>query len=227
LKFANRWGGARKGAGRKPAKLRRDQHRPRLRFNRRTPMHVTLRLADAGRDLRIEPVHVAVRGVLHAMRGARADFRVVQYSLQHNHVHLIAEADSAPAWKSGIRSLCIRLAKGINIALRRRGRVFSDRYHRRDLATPFEVRRAFAYVLLNRRRHLDQWGRDPGPDVIDYYSSGSTFAGWSGPVIEDPAEPVVAPAKTWLATKGWMRRGRIDPAEIPGSVVNRPDARAR
>jgi REP element-mobilizing transposase RayT len=228
LKFANRWGGARKGAGRKPGKLRRDQHRPRARIDRRQPVHVTLRLADAERDLRIEPVHQAVRRVLAAMREARSDFRVVHYSLQHNHLHLIAEADSGPAWKSGIRSLCIRAAKQINVALGRSGRLFSDRYHRRDLATPFEVRRAYAYVLLNRRRHLEQWGRDPGADVLDHYGSGATFDGWDRPVIEDMSESVVATARTWLAASGWKRRGRIDPGEIPGvAATRRTHARIR
>jgi hypothetical protein len=41
--------------------------------------------------------------------------------------------------------------QGINGALGRHGRVWSDRYHARALATPREVRNALVYVLQNFR----------------------------------------------------------------------------
>jgi hypothetical protein len=56
-----------------------------------------------------------------------------------------------------VRGLAIRVARAVNRALGRRGRVFADRYHARALTTPRAVRHALVYVLMNpeapTRRH--------------------------------------------------------------------------
>jgi hypothetical protein len=100
--------------------------------------------------------------------------------------------------------------------LRRRGRVFSDRYHAVALETARHVRRALAYVLLQERRHRAQRGvgvstkRDAcsSAPAFDGFTSGRARAGpWSDTIVE---------ARTWLLRTGWLREGRIDPAEIPG-----------
>jgi REP element-mobilizing transposase RayT len=184
----------------------------------RHPVHLTLKLDARGQSLRTYTALTAVREVLRSLHMVRSDFRVVAFSLQHNHLHVIAEADEAEAFISGARALCIRLAKRLNEALGRRGRLFSDRYHRRVLATPREVRHALAYVLLNRRRHLAQWGRPLGRAGIDPYSSGLLFDGWarSRRRLIDASE--VKPPATWLAQVGWRRHGLLSPAEVPGGT---------
>src|SRR5436309_13282523 len=73
--------------------------------------------------------------------------------VRSDHVHLIAEADHARALASGIRGLVIRLAHAVNRALRRRGRVWDDRYHARALTTPRAGHNARAFVLLYIRTH--------------------------------------------------------------------------
>ena len=39
--------------------------------------------------------------------------RIVQFSVQGNHLHLIVEADSSTALSRGMQGLCIRLAKAL------------------------------------------------------------------------------------------------------------------
>ena len=136
-------------------------------------MHVTLRAVAAIRCLRSNRAFPAVRHALAV--SSRAGFRIVEFSVQDDHVHLIAEADHARALASGIRGLVIRLAHAVNRALRRRGRVWDDRYHARALTTPREVHNALAYVLLNFRRH----GHTAGD--IDPCSSAPWFRGWRTP----------------------------------------------
>src|SRR5207249_1642595 len=110
---------------------------------------------------------------------SRAHFRIVHFSVQTNHVHVLVEAEGTRALRRGMQGLGIRLAKAINRLLQRRGRVWSDRYHARALRTPREVRHGLVYVLLNGRKHRVS-GRG-----IDPCSSGAWFLGWRGR-IEPP-----------------------------------------
>jgi REP element-mobilizing transposase RayT len=170
-----------------------------------------------------------VRAVERSFRASceRDAFRLVHYSLQRDHVHLLVEAEGPAALASGMKSIAARLARAVHRASRRRGPVFSDRFHHRVLATPREVRNALAYVLLNARKHAGATLRRQLDAVaaIDPASSGRWFSGWarspspsefahSAPVPCERA--LVACARTWLLRVGWIRHGPIDPREVPG-----------
>jgi hypothetical protein len=136
-------------------------------------------------------------------------FRVLQYSVQTNHVHLIVEADRVGGLSRGIQGLAIRIAKAVNQALGRRGRLWEERFHARTLATPRELRHALVYVLNNFRKHLQNVrGLDP-------CSSARWFVGWRNRLAPAPGTSPVAPPQTWLARVGWWRHGRIDVGEGP------------
>ena len=146
LAAPRKWGGRRLGAGRKPAPGRRPgvPHRPRPPHVAVHPVHVTLRSVETVRCLRAARVFPRVRRALAA--SSRPDFRIIQFTVQNDRVHLIAEADTRRAFSSGLRGLAIRIAKAVNRALGRRGRVWGDRYHARPLTTPRAVRHALVYV---------------------------------------------------------------------------------
>jgi REP element-mobilizing transposase RayT len=146
----------------------------------------------------------------------RGRFRVVHYSIQHDHVHLVVEAASKLALACGMKSIGSRVARAVNRVFARRGPVLADRYHRHTLRTPREVRRAIAYVLLNARRHLAK-RRRPVRVSLDPASSARWFDGWVRRLPVPAGRRPVAPPRTWLLSLGWRRHGRIDPAEIPGS----------
>jgi hypothetical protein len=104
------WGGAREGAGRKAAARARVLHRKRADFPERLPGLVTIRVRKDVPSLRIARlIHALERGL---RRGAEcAEFRVVHYSVQHDHVHLLVEAAGAPALARGMKSVTVRLAR--------------------------------------------------------------------------------------------------------------------
>jgi hypothetical protein len=147
----------------------------------------------------------------------KAAFRVVHFSVQSDHVHLIVEGDEPVALVRGLQGLAARCAKAVNRAVRRRGSVWTSRYHGHSLRTPTEARRGFVYVLLNFRKHLRA---RPG---VDPRSSGPWFSGWrrrGSAAAETNPEPLgacpVAAPRTWLATVGWRRAGgAIAPDERP------------
>jgi len=145
----------------------------------------------------------------------RETFRVVHYSLQSNHVHLIVEAVDRTALGRGMIAAGARLARAVNRVFGRRGPVLADRYHLRVLKTPREVRNVLRYVLLNARRHAS---RLTGAVRLDPASSARWFDGWTRVGLEAAsagARPV-ASARSWLLCLGWRRHGSIDPADVPG-----------
>jgi putative transposase len=154
----------------------------------------------------------ACRAVVAALSAAcREDFRVVHFSVQRDHVHLIVEANDATALSRGMRGLAIRCALGVNRALGRCGALWSDRYHARALATPRMVRNALVYVLQNARKHLALLGIDP-------CSSARWFDGFADTKPASLSEPPTRLPRTWLLRVGWRRHGLIAQDEGPRRV---------
>jgi REP element-mobilizing transposase RayT len=155
------WGGAREGAGRKRVAVRgRVVHRRRPVLKARFPVHVTWRMREDVGWLRKPRCFKALARAF--WRGSnRFGFRLIHYSVQGNHVHLLVEAKDERSLARGMNGLGVRVAKGLNRALERRGRVLEDRYHAHILKTPTEVKRARAYLLANAARHIAWRGADP------------------------------------------------------------------
>ncbi len=190
------WGGARARSGRKPHGDEAGiSHERVIDVDGRCPVHVTLRARPHVWNLRSARCHAAVAAALRAVLG-RPGFRVIHVSIQGNHLHFIVEADGATTRAGGMKALSGRIAKRLNALMRRRGRVFSDRYHAHVLRTPAEVRNAIAYVLGNFASHAIRRGERPDPSNIDAYSSGAE----RGPDGMPP--PVSSPATWLLATRG-------------------------
>ncbi len=208
------WGGKREGAGRKASK-RSAPHRARPKHRAYHPVHVTMRAAVRG--LRGQTVFARVREAIRC--ASRDDFRVVHFSVQDNHLHLLVEATDKRELTRGMRGLAVRTARRVNQALGRRGQVFSERYHARELTGPRAVRNALVYILHNHRKH--------GVSLawLDPCSSADAFDGWRRDDIlfdvararprGDPPPAAVALATTWLATTGWRRGGLLSLDESP------------
>jgi putative transposase len=183
------WGGKRRHAGRNPKGRKAGvSHLARERFPSRYPVHVTLRTLHGTGYLRAWKLFQAIRSAIREAQG-RFGLRIVHFSVQGNHLHLLVEAEGAESLSSGMQGLTIRLARAINRAAGRRGKVFSDRYHSHVLATRREVANALPYVLENFRHHLRP---DVAPTGLDPCSS----AAWVFLPLT-PDAPVVAP-RTWL-----------------------------
>jgi putative transposase len=177
-------------------------------------VHLTMRARAGLRSLRQARVFEAVAGAIAAAR--RETFRVVHFSVQSDHLHLIIEASDKRSLSSGVRGLAVRMARAVNRALDREGAVWGDRYHTHALRSPREVRHGLVYVLMNFRKHQ----ANSGGAAIDPYSSAPWFDGFRARdggarrAESDGAPPVSAP-RTWLAARGWRRSGLIGLAERP------------
>jgi putative transposase len=215
------WGGHRKGAGRKRGLRPRTPHRRVPPLASRHPVHVTLKVDEALPSLRGAELRSHVEECIHRGR-EQAGFRLVHYSIQEHHLHVIVEAKSAQTLRGGISGISIRLARRINRVLGRTGSVFCDRYFSRVLKTPRQTRAALLYVILNSRRHAAQRGQKLAWNWIDDLSSGRWFDGWRcrppPPRSELTDEPVAVPPGTWLLSVGWRRHGLLDVNAAPGAA---------
>jgi len=187
------------------------------------------------RSLRTQFVFPTLRKALADTTRARADFRITQFSVQGDHVHLVVEADSKQALSRGMQGLAIRIARRVNGLVSRSGKLWADRFFSRALTSPRSVRNALAYVLNNFRKH-----RASGGAQIDPYSSAPYFTGFSElrgkppwalprsrrlpltpqgvpPPKFDDEIPICEP-RTWLANVGWRRAGLVALAEAPSTM---------
>ena len=160
-------------------------------------LHVVMRVDPAVGNLRRRTLYKAMRDAT-ITAALRERFRIVHISLQRNHVHLLAEAENAMALARGMQGFQISAARHINTALgvdkyrRRRGRVFTDRYHVEVITSPTRARRALSYWL-----ELD--GK-----------------AWMWPIRETYDPLMVRRPQSWLLREGWkLGGGPISARDVP------------
>jgi putative transposase len=236
----SRRGGKRPGAGRKPKNGKRagSPHKTRPEVNRRWPVHIvmsvekdigSLRKRDMYSALRDATIAVAKRELHDATVGY---FRIIHISIQQTHIHMIVEAGDKTALSRGMQSFQISAAKHFNATVsvkrktRRRGRVFTDRFHEEIIKTPTQARNALAYVLNNWRKHRQDRDDHTRGWNVDAFSTGIQFTGWrereDAIFMWKPRETyrplVVYLPSSWLLRVGWRERGggTIPFAYVPG-----------
>jgi REP element-mobilizing transposase RayT len=194
---------------------------------------VTLKVEVGLWNLRGSRVYRAIHHAL-CSGNLRAGFRLVEYSVQQNHLHLIPEAKDTVALSRGIQGLAIRLARALNRVIHRTGRVFADRHRSRLLRNPLDARNTLRYVLNNARRHVRRANRNH-TRWLDPCSSAPWFRGWSIPAgvpdfaadqrhrrLLELGSAGVRPRTTLLAW-AWKRAGPIDLLHVPGPHDVRPE----
>ena len=211
-------------------------HKARPTLKARNPLHIVLRAIAAVGSLRRRDVYKAVRWA--TITAAKHEgVRIVHLSLQRTHVHLLVEAEDKYALARGMQAFQISAAKLVNAAIskgkpeRRRGSVFPDRYHQEIIETPWQARRALAYVLNNWRKHREDRGELSRRWLVDPFSTGVVFSGWKeleGHDVmwkwRDTYEPMIVwLPTTWLLREGWRKHGLIRCDEVPGAIpASRP-----
>jgi hypothetical protein len=138
-KAVSGWGGRREGAGRPPKRANAGvAHTRRPKLTARHPLHIMLRIRDDVWNLKTRRCLPTIEEVFSA-GGEGSGFHVVQYSVQPDHLHVLAEASDQRALSRGMQGIGVRLSRAINRLMQREGTIFVDRYDAQSLRTAEEV----------------------------------------------------------------------------------------
>jgi REP element-mobilizing transposase RayT len=202
------WGGKREGAGRKKSGGRPHRVRSHQESN---PVHVTCKALGGVPNLRGFKLGPLIGRYFRRVLGRHEGFRIVVFSIQRTHLHMIVEADDQPALSHAMQGFLSGLARLVNRATGRSGPLWRERYHAEELTSPTQTRHAVRYVLQNTAKHGGAVGIDP-------LSSATWFEHWIEVAPATTGSPVARPT-TWLLRDGWLVRGG------PLSVHERPAIR--
>ena len=212
-----------KDRGRKKSPDSGVSHAARPALNKSCPIHVTTTIDGGLPGLRCRGAWLEITEAIRQANRARL-VRVVEFSVQGDHLHMLCEGGDAQAVGRGLGGLFTSVACRLNRLWGRSGRVFSERYHREDLTCPSQVRNAIRYVLGNIYKHggavIQMTGRS-GRLCPDPYSSGAWFRGYKEPragldraTLADVVRCTVD-GLSWLLKEGWQMHGLL-------SVLDRP-----
>ncbi|MGZ3809593.1 MAG: transposase, partial [Bacteriovorax sp.] len=140
-----------KGAGRPAIHDRGIRHISRDEIKRPTPLHLTIKIQKNKAGIRNKSI---LKNLHASIKKARImGLKVIHYTLEFDHVHLLVECDSKETLGRGMQSFGISFSKGINKIKGLKGSVFKTRYHLRTLKTPNEIKNVINYILGNSIKH--------------------------------------------------------------------------
>lgn len=228
-------GGRREGAGRKPkGEKAGPSHLKREPLDPRYPALITWQIKPGLCDLRTRRCFAQILESFIRIQ-EQFPFRIVHYSAQNDHLHLLVEGSDNRLLSRSMQGLSIRIAKAINREIGRKGKIFADRYRSLVLKTPSEVRRGIECVLKDVMRH-NRGKKVFPPGWVDPFSSAVFFFEPEITREETPRQPQkedpkwiaeflrlraklgrweVSPPKTALLRAKWRKAGDIDRITIP------------
>ncbi|AKV00558.1 hypothetical protein AKJ09_07221 [Labilithrix luteola] len=182
-------------------------------------------------NFRDEDIFRAIRR--HIEESSGDDFRVIHFSVQETHIHLIVEATNQVLLSRGVQHLARRITWDVNRLRRHSGSLWRDRYTRRDLTNLRQVRNALVYVLMNARKHqCDEKEAFLASISLDPCSSAAWLDGWHPSAAwmllalqldllrRDLHECPVAAPRTWALREGWKHYGLIHDDEAPSNRLS-------
>jgi REP element-mobilizing transposase RayT len=157
-----------KGAGRPKVltmkeREKRIYHRSRPNIPSKMPVHVTVKTNQ--KDIGSIRSKILYKEIRQAMKRARyGGIRIIHFSVQKDHIHMIIEAASSILLGRAMRAMSISLSKRFTEVLGESVKALQNRYHLRLLKSFNQIKNAIFYVLNNGKKHLIA-------DTIDFYSS--------------------------------------------------------
>jgi REP element-mobilizing transposase RayT len=161
--FKGKCGGRRPGAGRKRIHSKGVSHLKRETVTKRTPQHINFKFNCNIRNK--DTLKLLKRSIQNAQK---MGLRIIHFSMQSNHIHLITEAENNEILTKGMRALTVTFSKGLN-----KGRVQQERFHLHELKTLREIKNAVQYVLFNEQKHTrTNFSKITGYSSILYMENG-------------------------------------------------------
>lgn len=152
-----------KRAGRPATVDKGIRHTRRERFHKPSSLHLTIKVRENKADIQSKRI---LKALHYAIKRARLQrLRVIHYTLEYNHVHIVVEAVDNKILHKGMQAFGISLSKAINKAKQLKGSVYKHRYHFRKINSRREMKHALRYIFRNGVKHKRAMS------IIDPYNS--------------------------------------------------------
>jgi REP element-mobilizing transposase RayT len=141
--YSGKNGGRRPNSGRPRIHSKGVSHSKREPVTSRTPLKINFKKKTYIRTEKL--LDIINRSIEHAKL---KNLHIICFTIQSNHIHLIAETQNNKTLSSGMRSVTNTIAKNL-----KKGSMQIERYHLHVLRNPTEVRNAISYVMTNDLKH--------------------------------------------------------------------------
>lgn len=140
-----------KGAGR-PAKHDAGiRHTSKPLIKNPTSLHLTIKVKAIKADIKNKIIlHMLKRAILNARRQG---LKVIHFSLEYDHIHLLIEADNNQTLGKGMKAFGVTIAKKINKFRGLMGAVYKHRYHFRRIESSKQLKNVMKYIFSNGVKH--------------------------------------------------------------------------
>lgn len=161
-----------KRAGRPAINDRGIRHIRRDRIRKPTSMHLTIKVRENKADIKSKRILKALHRAI--IRSRLKKLRVIHYTLEYNHVHLLVEASDHKVMHQGMQAFGISLSKAINKIKCLNGTVYKHRYYLRKLNSARELKNVLHYIFNNGVHHkratsvLDPFNSLPAEARLDH-----------------------------------------------------------
>lgn len=140
-----------KGAGRPAIHDPGIRHTKRFRLKKPSSLHLTIKVRVNKADIQNKRI---LKALHHAIKRARLKgLKVIHYTLEYNHVHLLVESVDNKILHKGMQSFGITISKAINKIKQTKGAVYKNRYHLRIINSAKQLKNVLHYIFSNGIKH--------------------------------------------------------------------------
>jgi REP element-mobilizing transposase RayT len=140
-----------KGAGRPAINDPGIRHRERPILTKPTSLHLTVKILRAKAKLKNKIIlSILKRSIMNARKKG---LRVIHYSLEYDHIHLLIEADDNFILGKGMQAFGVTFSKALNRMRKMRGAVYKHRYHFRKIIGARQLKNVLNYLFTNGLKH--------------------------------------------------------------------------
>jgi len=140
-----------KGAGRPALNDPGIRHTKRPYLKRPTSLHLTIKIKKNKAEIKNKWVlAILKRSILNARKQG---LKVIHFSLEYDHVHLLIEADNNLILGKGMQAFGVTFSKAINRLKKLTGEVYKHRYHFRRISSSSELKNVMNYIFTNGLKH--------------------------------------------------------------------------
>jgi REP element-mobilizing transposase RayT len=140
-----------RGAGRPAIHDPGIRHTERPLIKKPSSLHLTIKVEKIKADIKNKTVLSILKRAIQNAR--KQGLRVIHFSLEYDHVHLLIEAENNTTLGKGMQAFGVTFSKAINRVRKTTGKVYKHRYHFKAITSPKQLKNVMSYIFKNGVKH--------------------------------------------------------------------------